>query len=446
MSRRVVIVGAGWAGLAAGVALARQGLQPRILEAGPNPGGRARRVELDGRPLDNGQHLLLGAYTAVLELIKTLGVDESEVLMRLPLDLELRSPRGFALRLRTPALPAPLHLAWGLLTADGLALSERLAALRGLPGLMRRSGGEDMSVSGLLRRHGQPPAVIERLWAPLCLGALNAPPDQASAAVFLQVLKEAFGGRRAASQLLIPRRDLEAVLPGPACAYLRRRGAELHLRAPVEALEVSGGHIRGVRSRAGRIEAETVILATGPRAARRLLSPLAGTADLVRDLDALAAAPITTVYLRYPPQTALPRPMLGLLDGPGQWVFDRRHSGQPGVMAVVISGEGPHDRLDKAALAAQVAGQLAALFPHWPAPADSRVIREKLATFRCRPGVERHRPEHRGPLPGLWLAGDYTDTGLPATLEGAVRSGLKCAQHVLAEIHRPSPTGTTTTP
>lgn len=439
MTEHALVIGAGWAGLAAAVALTRGGRAVTLIEAGREPGGRARRVHLDELPVDNGQHLLLGAYASTLDLLRTLGVAEHEVLTRLPLALDLRGAHGRRIHLQTPALPAPLHLLWGLMHAQGIARADRLRALRGLPAMLRFPGCEDMTVAGLLARHGQPRSIVDGLWTPLCLGALNLPPEEASAGVFVRVLRESFDRRRAHSDLLVARRDLGAVLPAPALAFLRAHGTRSLLGERVTGLLLERGRIAGVRTRKGEQRADTVVLATGPRAAADLLAAHPSTAALAADIRALGAAPICTVYMQYAPQTSLPRPLLGLLEGPGQWVFDRGHTGQPGLMSVVISGPGPHMELSNETLAQSVARQLQVVLG-WPLPHRHWVIREKHATIRCTPQTERLRPPQATAIRGLWLAGDYTRTGLPATLEGAVRSGLECARTLLQS---PAPATTT---
>jgi predicted NAD/FAD-dependent oxidoreductase len=164
---------------------------------------------------------------------------------------------------------------------------------------------------------------------------------------------------------------------------------------------------------------------------RRLLAPHPALAGIATELAQLRQEPITTVYLRYPEDVGLDSHMQGLLDGLGQWIFDRRIAGHPGLIAVVISGRGEHLMLDNGTLSNQIGAELARLHPDWPAPLASRVIREKRATFAATVDVDRHRPVTTTPTPGLWLAGDFTATGLPATLEGAVLSGQRAAVAIL---------------
>jgi squalene-associated FAD-dependent desaturase len=290
----------------------------------------------------------------------------------------------------------------------------------------------DISVSQLLERFGQPPVLVQALWEPLCIAALNVDPAQACARTFARVLHESFATTRAASDLLVPRRPLGDVLPGPGAHYIAAHGGEVRLGERALGLEAAGptGTLT-VRTEREALDAHDVVVATSPIAAERLLGNFPQTAEALSRLNALGDEPIVTVYLQYAEDTRLDTPMIGLRDTVAQWVFDRRVAGQPGLLAVVISAQGEHMDLDNTALASAVAAELARVFTHLGPPRDSLVIREKRATFRCLPGSDAHRPGNRTVRHGLWLAGDYTDTGLPATLEGAVRSGLECAHAIL---------------
>lgn len=431
----VVVVGGGWAGLAAAVELSDLGHRVILLEASRQLGGRARGIDFDGDRVDNGQHLLIGAYRETLRLMARVGVREQPACLRLPLCLEVRGPHD-TLLLKTPRLPAPLHLAAALLAGRGLTVNERLRALR-LALRHHRSGfalPKDVSVAELLA--DQPARLVRLLWNPLCLATLNTAPERASARVFLRVLRDAFARTSRDSDLLIPRVDLGRSFPEPAMDFITRRGGEVRLGARVTALDVQQGCATGVWLNDEYLAASQVILAVPPHIAARLLSVHEAGAPLARTLAAFAHEPIATVYLRYPAHATLPVVMLGLADGTAQWLFDRRVCGQPGLLAAVISGPGEHTDMPRDALAAQVEREIAGHFPHFPAPLAHFVVREKRATFRCDVGIDAHRPQARTPLAGCWLAGDYTDTGYPATLEGAVRSGVQCARFVDSQLRQ----------
>jgi squalene-associated FAD-dependent desaturase len=395
---RVAIVGAGYAGMAAAVALAERGAHVTVLESGPVPGGRARRVVSEGHELDNGQHIFVGAYTALFGLMRTVGAPP-QALLRLP--LELRYADGFRFR---------GGLA-GLLFARGVPLGERVATLRFVAAL--RSGGwrvePDVTVKELLDRHVQHGKMRHYVWAPLCVSALNTPLDQASANAFLAALRDTIGAGGAASDLVLPRVDLSRLFPEPAAAFVRARGGEVRCGTTVRDLA------------ALRNDFAKIIVAVGPHQLKVLLPEIAPD---------YAYQPIYTCYLQYPAGTGLAFPILGMSSGLVQWVFDRGALlGERDRLACVISAQGDHQQMAQDELAQtchrELLGQgLVKAEPLW-----SRVIAEKRATYSCTPGLKR--PSARTEIDGVFLAGDYTDPEYPPTLEAAVRSGLRAAQLII---------------
>lgn len=436
---RVVVVGGGWAGLSAAAMLSRAGLPVTLCEAARQLGGRARRLLFGRHGIDNGQHLMIGAYTATMDMLSILGVNEARTLHRRPLRLEMHDTNGRRVRLAAPTLPAPLHLLAALVGARGLGARARWRAASMCVGLALRGFQleTDVSVAALLERYGQPPNLVRALWEPLCLATLNIPIEQASARVFLRVLRDSFTGTHHASDLLFTATDLGALLPDPALEFIEAHGGSVHLGQRVTALQIEGGRVRGVIANGGLVGAEHVVLAVPPHAARPLLAPHPELKAVAEQLARFTYEPICTVYLQYPESVRLPTPMLGMLGTTGQWAFDRGLSNQPGLIAVVISARGPHMQLANAELVARVESELAAMFPDWPAAVETLVIREKRATFSCHVGIDQSRPVNAMPIGGGWLAGDYTATGYPATLEGAVRSGLQCARQIIARADVP---------
>lgn len=424
----VAIVGAGYAGMAAGAALAEANVPVTIYEAAGTVGGRARRVDVEGTPLDNGMHILLGAYRETLALMRKVGVAPEEALLRLPLDWDMHG----RFRFRAARLPAPLHLAVGLLHAHGASLRERWSAARFLMAL-RRTGfnvARDIPVAALLEQHAQGETLVRHLWEPLCLAALNTPMREASAQVFLNVLRDGLDARREASDLLLARRDLSALLPDPAARYIRGRGGDVRVRSPVRELQ----HVRGrfrLETRDGSAEYTHVICATSPHHVPHLIGRLPGTAGLAATIESLRYEPIYTVYLKYDASVRLRKAMVGLAGRTSQWLFDRGAiGGQHGLIAGIISAGAAYAGVAHEALAQRVHEDVAHVAGAVPVPAWWRVIAEKRATFACTVNLER--PAQRTPLPGLLLAGDYTAGEYPGTLESAVRSGLACARAVLA--------------
>lgn len=440
----VAVVGGGWAGCAAAVELARRGARVTLFEAARTLGGRARAVELNGRTLDNGQHILLGAYKQTLGMMKRVGGDPSTALLRLP--LQMRYPDASeGMDFVAPRLPAPWHLIVALLRSKGLAREDKLALGRFSTAAkwMGWRLDTDISVAALLTRFEQTPRLVRLMWRPLCLAALNTPLEEASANVFLAVLRDSLGAKRAASDMLLPRRDLGALFPQAAGAWLTTRGATLHLGAKVDALQrlESGWEVGASGQALGgawRGAFDAVVLATPPAQAGALLAPFPEAAELAAQLGAFAYEPIATCYLQYDAALRLPLPFCALLDAPeaqrfGQFVFDRGQTdaAQAGLLAVVISAADEAAALDQDALARAVAGQLDAAFPALglAQPLWSRVITDKRATFACTPGLAR--PDNATALPGLVLAGDYTAGDYPATLESAVRSAQAAATIIL---------------
>lgn len=433
VARPVVVVGGGWAGLSAAATLCAHKVPVLLLESARQLGGRARSIRLGDTIVDNGQHLMVGAYQSLLTLMQQVGVELDDVFERLPLVLQLYRGNKITLRIKAPRLPAPFSLLFALLGARGLSAHEQLNALRFARRLTKMSSdiGEDISVLALLHSQAQSPGVISKLWEPLCVAALNTPIGLASAQLFIAALQTTFTGPARRSDLLIPRRELSDLLPRPCADYLERNGSRIELGRRVTALDLDAQSIKGVCVGGQAIESRQVILATPPVITRRLLSRHQPVQKLADQLAELGHEPISTVYLQYSVDTRLPLPMVGLAGALTQWVFDRRTCGQPGLMAVVISARGEHVSQPADRLIAQVALELATSFPHWPKHHSSHLVREKRATFCARAGINAFRPDNDTPIQGLWLAGDYTASDLPATLESAVRSGQRCARRVI---------------
>ena len=463
VSRTIAIVGGGWAGMAAAVVATQAGHHATVFEASPALGGRARVVSgshastlPDGTSvsLDNGQHILIGAYSETLKLMQTVGVNLEKALLRLPLTLLFPDKTG----LKLPDWPAPwvvgLDAAWGITTAKGWTWGDKLALLRAASGWQR--GGftcsPHLSVLQLCERSSPKitPRVMAELIEPLCLSALNTPPADASAQVFLRVLQDAmfspsvqidpkttFGS----ANLLIPKRDLSNLFPHPAAAWLVKHGGKVLLGERVEHMDYSNA---GWQVHATTVKQifDAVILAGSPSnmALASINISYTATNNIAKELEhllrrevldwqnsvnALRYEAIATVYA-YAKEAKLSQPMLALrsdsgLDAnidsknPAQFVFDRGQlGGEHGLLAFVVSAS----QGDRFALQEKVIVQGRSQL-NLPDLQPIQTIIEKRATFACTPGLQRPANQI---APGLLVCGDYVAGPYPATLEGAVRS------------------------
>lgn len=500
----VAVVGGGWAGLAAAVELANKAHKVTVFEASATLGGRARSVAAPhlGITIDNGQHILLGAYSHTLALINALTGNAEQRLCRLPLTVQ--SADG-SFRLKAGSLPAPWHLLWAVASAKGMGLQDRLRLARLCHNLKssRQHVPDDWTVAQWLTMQRQSDAMVHKLWQPLCLAAMNTPIDQACARTFCRVLRDALCGTSmdtgagmsagndtgygtsngiaaatnhdiaAASNLLIPRTGLSDLwlnhLP---------ENIVVHCSQSVTRVVNNNNHWR-----INGQDFDATILACPPPAVARLLGPLqqgslqqdgstkknqakiagistdtnkgkgAGaskdTEKFLHSLDAFTYLPIATLTLQFASVWKLPFPMLMLTPHPerhhyGQWLFNLNGVASSGVATVdsanaccatvVISDARALLGLPRDDIANAIMEQVTSQTRHFgnmPKLSRYELIIEKRATFAATPQL--HRPANKSPWPGLWLAGDWTDTGYPAVLEGAVRSGQNAARGLMGQ-------------
>ena len=434
---KIAVIGAGWAGCAAAVEATRLGHQVTLFEATTIAGGRARRVGVHGTVLDNGQHILIGAYSETLKLMAALGVDETTALLRLP--LRMQRPDGSGLKLpQSLFTPAPLDALVGIVLARGWSWRDKLSLLQTAATwqLRRFECPPQQSVTNLCR--GVSPRIMATLIEPLCVSALNTPPDRASGQVFLRVMRDALFSSRGGSNLLLPRVDLSALLPDAALAWLQRHGGQLRLGTRVQALTPTGTPTGADTGTSWSVTCagtptddvfDRVVLACPPIEAARLATScgLPCQTWLAQALG-LQFEAIATVYLQTGGAAAksLPEPMLALCSTPGfpaQFVFDRSQlDGPPGLLAFVISASVDSGSV----LTQQVLSQAHAQLGLQDLKAVQTIV-EKRATFACNPGLTR---PGMVVTPGLLACGDYIAGPYPATLESAVRSGLEAARQL----------------
>jgi squalene-associated FAD-dependent desaturase len=429
LTTHVAVIGAGYAGMAAAVELAASGITVTVFEAAKQLGGRARRVDYRDTALDNGLHILIGAYRETLRLIRLVNPSLPTPLLRLPFEWHIH--REF--RLAAVRLPAPLHLLIGMLGAHGIEWRERIAAMRFLLTLRknRYALAQDISVDLLLKQHGQSERLCRMLWRPLCVAALNTPPAIASAQVFLNVLRDSLNATRDASDLLLARVDLSALFPEPAATYLAQHAGTVLRSQRITAIDSLDTGF-AVEADGRRHIFSHVICALPPHQVNAFLIGITALSEIADTIERLQYQPIHSVWLQYPAPVKLPSPMLGFAQGPVHWIFDREQlCGQRGLVGAVISAEGAHQELTQDELGLQVHQELKRQLGDLPAPLWQRVITEKRATFSCT--VALRRPPQVTPLTHFYLAGDYTASDYPATIEAAVRSGITCARHILQQ-------------
>lgn len=441
------MVGAGFAGLTAAIALQERRHQVLLLERRGVLGGRATsfRDAVTGEDVDNGTHLMIGAYSATLDLLKRAGVEDL-LLVQDNLTIDYVDERGPS-RLACPPLAAPLHLLAGLLRlrlpwrvrwdACRLALAVRLGA-----------PPRDITLAEYFRRTGQSAETRRLLWDPLATAILNESPERAAASLFHAVYREAFLAGHAASRLVFLKRGYGA-LHERLAGYFQGRGGIVQRRALADAVELEAGRVCQVRYakapetrqeiRLGQLAqprsapADAIVLAVPWHAVAPLVPEGLRAGAPFRDLAQLRSSPIVSIEL-WLDRVVVDRLMVGLRDSEVEWVFDKgRLYGRPEPpqhLAFIVSAARRSLPRPNAELTAAAE---AVLRRYFPAMADAKVerslvLREPDATFCCGPEAEPLRPGAATPVPGLYLAGDWTATGLPATIEGAVRSGFRAAE------------------
>jgi squalene-associated FAD-dependent desaturase len=445
---RVLVVGGGFAGFAAAVALQERRHQVVLLERRGVLGGRATssRDAVTGDDVDNGTHLMVGAYRGTLSLARRAGA--SDLLAEQDdLRIEWVDEHGRT-ALDCPPLPAPLHLAAGLLGLR-VPLAVKLQAAR--LGLAVRFGRrpDGLTLAEYFARCGQGPAARRLLWDPLALAILNEPPERAAATLFHRVYEEAFLRDRRASRLVFLRRGW-AVLLDRVATYFEGRGGVVRRGTRAARLVLDeGGRVRGARlaerprereaiasgapSRESVETADAVVCAVPPDALGALLPDEIAGRPPFDALDRFGGSPIVSVDL-WVDRAVVDAPMLGLRDSEVEWVFDKGRlfgrEGAPQHLSFIVSAAYRSASKANAELVAAAEGALRRYFPSMAGATVERalVLREPKATFASSPELERLRPGPATSVPGLYLAGDWTATGLPATIEGAVRSGEAAAE------------------
>lgn len=431
----VAVIGGGFAGLAAAVTLVDAGVDVHLFEARPTLGGRANtfRDPATGERIDNGQHVLAGCYDDTLAFLKRLGT-ASRLHRPSTLRLAMIDESGWRTELMLPALPSPVNLLAGVLAWDALSSADRWAivsigaALRG-----RIVVNPHETVRQWLTRHRQSARLCRLFWEPLALAALNQSIDQASATMFVAVATRMFGSDPEAASILVPSVPLDELYVVPAARILSDAGSHVHTQAKAQ-IVVSGDRVTGVRTGHDEFSTSIVISAVPWFALADMFVPTPAPLQvLLANAARLGSAPIVTVNLWLDPWRS-PDAMLGLPGRHFQWLFDRRrylNDSQQHVSLVSSGADAICARSNDDLISLAVLELRAALPDATGATvAHATVIRERRATFSLRPGGPP-RPSTETPIAGLFLAGDWIDTGLPATIEGAVIAGHRAAAAAL---------------
>ena len=506
MSHDVIVVGAGFAGLSAACALAEQGRRVLVLEARPTIGGRASAFTdpATGERVDNGQHVLIGCYHETFAFLRRIGA-EHHVRLQRDLSVDFVDRGGRWSRLSCPHLPPPLHLIAGVLRWSALSWRDRIALARIGPALigsgsapargpggppLRRHGNREHRPAGLRRAvadpprrstasatvrewlvaRGQTPRLIELLWEPLAVAALNQSIDTAAAEPFVIVLRRMFNGATSDAALALPTKPLDEMYAAPARAFIEHHGGEVRVGARAQIVCTDSARAAPGRQAnpVGAPRAEPLVLATGIHGstgalyvesggetlaasavicavpwyalAETLARPCGDLRRVVDDASATAASPIVTVNLWFD-RVVAPRTFFGLPGRTMQWVFDKRlvFGEQASHLSLVSSGAGHIVARSNQELTELALSDVRAAVPAAAVAAVQRavVVRERRATFSVAPG-QPHRPATVTSMPGLFLAGDWIDTGLPATIESAVVSGHRAADAALEFVNRES--------
>lgn len=442
------ILGGGIAGIAAAVQLAQAGVPPILIESRPYLGGRLRSFvhEGTGDEIDNGQHLLMGCYHATFQLLEALGT-RGLVELAPTLTVEFRDPDGSRDSIDSPRwLPAPLNVLAGMLRLRRLTLAQRLRLLR--VGMAIRSKRNqptpDETATEYLQRLGQSRAARQRLWDPIIIATLNTPADEASATLFAAVMRRAFLGGKTESQLGFVRGGLSA-LHGPARAFITRHGGSVMTGAPITRIEQNGDGTWTVFLKERQPIVASHLISALPHSNLRGISP----PGIIQQIPSLAqpmpTSPIVSLYLWF--NTPLHEmPMFAAMIGTGvQWVFNKRkimaagNEKFPGLISCTISAAVAEAATDATQIVRHAEQELRGAFPELRGATlvAHQVIKEKHATFAATPQNEAARTGPGTLIPGLYLAGDWTATGLPGTIEGGAQSGVAAANQLLAELpHR----------
>ncbi|MGA7462312.1 MAG: hydroxysqualene dehydroxylase HpnE [Candidatus Korobacteraceae bacterium] len=433
--RSVAVIGGGLAGLSAASALADAGYHVELFERRPYLGGRASSYELPGtgEVVDNCQHVLLGCCTNLIDFYRRLGVEQQ---IRWYDEITFILPGGKSSTLRPGALPAPFHAAPSFLDSTVLDLKDKMAIARAMLALVPGLPSDDgENFEAWLKRHGQPKSVFDRFWAPVLVSALNEDLDRISVRYAALVFRDSFLKSAEAGRMGVPAVPLSQ-LYGTAAQYIEARGGKVHLRAPVDSFRADGVQVR-LCIGGEEITADYAVLATPFNSIEKLLPDVRELQSLREQARSFESSPITGIHLWFDREIT-PLEHAVLLERTIQWMFHkskilatRRDSAQQGsYLELVVSSSKTLVDKPRQEIIDLAVRELAEFFPiaREAKLTKATVVKEIHATFSPSPGSDAFRPPHTSPWPRLFLAGDWTATGWPATMEGAVRSGYGAAE------------------
>ena len=429
-------MGGGISGLSAGVALSERGIPVIVLDQKPVMGGRAYSFydATSGDIVDNGQHVLIAGYSRTFNFLRRIGTLQ-QLTIQPSLSILFHHPqRGFR-RLTLPHLPSPFHFLAGILTCSLWSFHDRLKLLRDGASFLKteqRMNEElrDLTIKQWLDGAGQDEELQRTFWNPLAIAIMNEQPSVASALTFATSLRKAFLGSRLSAAIALPTTGLNELYVQHAAEFITSHGGEIRCNGDVDSVSVKAKSVLGVQLRGGEmVEGRAVILAVPPHKLRPLLP-----AEIPFDPTIFSWSPIVSVHLWFE-KDFMNDDFVGIIGRTTQWLFNRRkinrEAGKGGHVSAVISAA--HELVDKSneETLATVLTDIRSVYPQVTAPTHFLVIREKRATYSSNPTVDLQRPGHKTSMENLYLAGDWTATGFPATIEGAVISGERCAAEIV---------------
>ncbi len=432
----VAVIGAGLAGLSAAVELTLRGIPVTVFEQKPHAGGRAYSFvdEESGEIIDNGQHAMIGGYEATLRFLDTIGSTRHLWRQQRP-SLTFHHPEKGFREFSLPSLPSPFHLAAGIVTTRLFSFSDKMHLLKAGKALLRLDSDE-RALEGLttdrwLRSIGQTDETIRSFWEPLVVAIMNERGGNASALLFARCLHRAFIESEKNATLLLPSVGLSELFADPACALIEHAGGRVRLHSRVTGIITEGAIAKRIRCSDGSTEeVSSIIVAVPPWSIGSLHT------DLEDHAAAFKSSPIVSIHFWFD-EAFMDIPLVGIIGRTVQWIFDRRKIAERNrdgghISCVVSSATEIVDRSNDEILAIAEDDLYAVFGRNTPPPRRGVVIRERKATFSPDPFVEKHRPHTKTAISNLFLAGDWTNTGLPGTIEGAVISGKKAADLVRA--------------